>query len=111
MYLKKVARATSKTPISDVISLEFDTSQIYGRISSALQQASVEKSSVEDIVALIIDKCSGLFHPLHNGIDYRLDYLEVSVIAIAKLVRFPLSLLAVIVTDANTGRSADRITH
>lgn len=111
LYLKEARATNSRTPISDVMGLGFDPSQVYGRIYSALQQASVAKSSVEDIVALVIDKCSGLLHPLHHEIDYRLDYLEVFIIAIAKLVRFPLFLLTVSVTDAYAGRSADKTTY
>jgi hypothetical protein len=70
-----------------VPTIEFDRSQFYGRIFSALQQAEVEKSSTEDLVSLIIDKCSGLFHPCHDEIDHVLDYLEVFAIAIGKVVR------------------------
>ncbi|CZR64777.1 uncharacterized protein PAC_14676 [Phialocephala subalpina] len=67
-----------------VPTIEHDRSQIYGRIFSALLQPDVEKSSAEDVVSLIIDKCSGLFHPCHDEIDHMLDYLEVFAIAIGK---------------------------
>ncbi|EHK99127.1 hypothetical protein M7I_4959 [Glarea lozoyensis 74030] len=61
-----------------------DRSQFYDRIFSALLQPDVEKSSADDVVNLIIDKCSGLFHPRHDEIDHMLDYLEVFAIVIGK---------------------------
>jgi hypothetical protein len=90
-YLKQEAPAPgdiSSVTSESVPTLEIDRSQFYGRIFSSLQQANVEKSSIEDLVSLIIDKCSGLFHPRCDEIDHVLDCLEVFAIAIGKVVCF-----------------------
>jgi hypothetical protein len=77
--------ATLTVRNEDVSTID-DRSQFYDRIFSALLQPDVEKSSADDVVSLIIDKCSGLFHSCHDEIDHMLDYLEVFAIASGKAV-------------------------
>src|SRR5450755_3852102 len=57
------------------------------RIFYTIRTSDVEVKCPTDLVCLIIDKCSGLFHPRFYEADHTLDYLDVFAIEIGRLVR------------------------
>lgn len=62
-----------------------DTSDVYGKVFSAMTKyASI--TSPTDLVCLIFDKCSALFHPSRDEVDVTVDYLDVFAISIGVLV-------------------------
>jgi len=64
-----------------------DTSGVYGRILAAFGESHTGIVSATDLVCLIIDKCSGLFHPRSDEVEDKLDYLDVFAVGIGELVR------------------------
>jgi hypothetical protein len=64
-----------------------DASSVYGRILAAFGEFHTGIVSATDLVCLIIDKCSGLFHPRPDEVDDKLDHLDVFAVSIGKLVR------------------------
>jgi hypothetical protein len=64
-----------------------DPSDVYGRILAAFGESPTGIVSATDLVCLIIDKCSGLFHPRSDEVGDKLDYLDVFAVGIGKLVR------------------------
>jgi hypothetical protein len=64
---------------------ELDTANLYGKVFSAMTK-SASIGSPEDLVCLIIDKCSALFHPSRDEFDVKIDYLDVFAISIGVMV-------------------------
>jgi hypothetical protein len=86
-----------------------DISDVYGRILSALfgnYQTGIV--SVTDLVCLITDKCSGLFHPRSDEVDDKLDYLDVFAVAIGAAVSYA-EMETPTVADENLGKRANKV--
>jgi hypothetical protein len=63
-----------------------DATDVYNKIFQSLISEETDIFSATDLVSLIIDKCSSLFHPGPKEEDPTIDYFETFTIAIARLV-------------------------
>jgi hypothetical protein len=84
-----------------------DISDVYGRILSALF-GNNRTVSVTDLVCLITDKCSGLFHSRTDEVVDELDYLDVFAVEIGRLVSY-VEMETPTVADENLGKRANNV--
>jgi hypothetical protein len=74
----------SKLARLEAITSSKDVTDVYAKVMKTLfGNYHTHILSVADLICLIIDKCSGMFHPLPDEGDDMLDFLDVFAVDLA----------------------------